>query len=542
MSALAGVGRLARLALRRDRVQLPLWLLGLTFAHVASGLSTLELYSDAAERADLARSSARSGVALAFNGLVSGTSEGAVVMSQTFLLVAVGAALMSTFAVVRHTRQNEQAGRAELVGASPVGRHAQTIAALVAVIGADVVLGLLNAAGLILVGLPAGGSLVAGAGIAGVGAAFAAVAAVCAQLATTSRGANGLAFAAVGAAFGLRAIGDMASETVENGTKVLPGWPSWLSPIGWGEQVRAFHEDDWRPVALLAAFTVVTIAVAFALAGRRDLGAGLLPSRPGPPRAGRGLLDPLGLAWRLQRGVLAGWAAGLVLVGLAYGAVAPEVEDLVGESEGTRDIFEQLGGGARDLTDAYLTATLGITAVAVAAYTIQATLRLRGEESGGTLEPVLAGAVSRLRWLASHVAVAAAGTLVLLALAGAAVGLAYGLASGDTSGELPRFTGAALSQAPGALVLGGLAVAAFGLLPGRATVVSWSVFALCLLLGQTGDLLGLPEPVLKLSPFTHLPAAPVERVTPAPVLALLGVAAALATLGVAAFRRRDIRA
>lgn len=540
MTTFTGVGRLTRLALRRDRIQLPLWLVGLTVTHMASAASVIGLYPDAADRVDLARSSARSAVALGFNGLISGTSEGAIVMSQTFMPFAVGAALMSTFAVVRHTRQNEQTGRAELLGASVVGRHALTTAALVTVIAADLVLGVLTAGGLVAVGLPPVGSVAAGAGIAAVGAAFAAIAAVCAQLASTSRGANGLAATAVGLAFGLRALGDMVSDVGEGGTKVVTSWPSWLSPIGWGEQIRAYHEDNWWLLALLALFTAATIAVAFTLSARRDLGAGLLPSRPGPPHARASLLSPLGLAWRLQRGVFAGWAAALIVVGVAYGAVAPEVDDLIGDSEGTRDIFEQLGGDARDLTDAYLAATLAITGVAVAAYTIQASLRLRGEESGGTLEPVLATAVGRPRWLGSHVAIAVAGTLVLLALTGASIGLAYGLAAGDTAAELARFTGAALGQAPAALVLGGLTVATFGLLPRHVVAVSWSAFAFCLLLGQVGELLNLPAAVRDLSPFTHLPAAPVEDVTPGPILALSAIAAALTAVGAGTFRRRDV--
>ena len=54
--------------------------------------------------------------------------------------------------------------------------------------------------------------------------------------------------------------------------------------------------------------TVVLIAVAFALLARRDDDAGLLVPRPGPPTAAPALSRPFGLAFRLQRGALLGWA------------------------------------------------------------------------------------------------------------------------------------------------------------------------------------------------------------------------------------------
>lgn len=537
---LTGTRRLARVALRRDRVRLPVWLAALTLVQAVSASSVLGLYPTGADLRAFATSSAVSPVALATNGLVSGASGGAVTASQTLLVLAVGAALMSTLLVVRHTRQNEETGRAELVGAAVVGRHAMLTAALAVAVGANVVLAVLNALVLVAQGLPVGGSFALGGAIGGVGIAFAGVGAVAAQLPASARGANGLAAAALGVAFLLRAVGDIASTVTDDGLRVVSGWPSWLSPIGWGQQVRPYDADAWWLLGLLVACGAVAVAGAFALTVRRDVGTGLLATRPGPARAAPSLRSPLGLAWRLQRGVLLGWAVAVALVGIAYGAVGDQVEDLVGTSEGAGDFITELGGGAASLVDAFFSAILGIMAVAVAAYTVQALLRLRGEESAGRLEPVLAGSVARSRWALSHVAIAVAGVVGLLALLGATTGLAYGLVSGDPAGHAASLTGAALARVPAVLVLAATVLAVVGALPRLAVGVAWGALAGCLLLGQIGVLLDLPQAVLDLSPFSHVPAAPAADVTAVPLLALGAVAVVLAGAGLALLRRRDL--
>ncbi len=187
MKPFTGTVRLARLALRRDRVQLPIWLLAVVAVMAASASSVVGLYPTEQERVALAVSSSASPVALMTNGLVSGTSLGATVAAQALLTVAVAAALMSTLAVVRHTRQNEETGRAELIGSAVVGHRAPLTAALVVVGAADLLLGLLAAGTLVGIGLPVGGSVLSGAAIAGVGMVFAAVAAVTAQVSETAR-------------------------------------------------------------------------------------------------------------------------------------------------------------------------------------------------------------------------------------------------------------------------------------------------------------------------------------------------------------------
>jgi ABC-2 type transport system permease protein len=539
MTAFTGTGRLVRLALRRDRVQLPLWLIGLMLVQAVTISSIIGLYPGDRDRVALAMSSARSPVSLMFNGLVSGPSMGATVVTQGFLTVAIGAALMSALAVVRHTRQNEETGRAEMIGAGIVGRHASLTAALLVAIAANVVLALASAAVLIANDLPAASSLAAGAEVGAVGITFAAIAAVTAQVAETSRGANGLAVAAVGVAFALRAIGAVSGKVADNGVAVISAWPTWLSPIGWGEEVRAFDEDNWWVFGLFGLAFAGLVGTGFVLTTHRDLGAGLRSVRPGPAVAAPRLLSPLGLAWRLQRGVLFGWAVGVGVLGAIFGGVGDEIEEFANDSEEMADYLDQLGGVGQ-LTDLYFAVSLGLAAIVVAAYATQALLRLRSEETTGRAEPLLATAVSRTRWLGSHITVTLFGIVLLIVLSGLAAGLTYGLVIGDVDGQVPRLVAAALAYLPAVLVVAGLVVAAFGILPSRAVAIAWTAVALFFLMAQLGPLLDLPQAVLDLSPFTHIPAVPAADVTTLPLVVLVAVAVALGFAGLAGFRRRDL--
>jgi ABC-2 type transport system permease protein len=182
---------------------------------------------------------------------------------------------------------------------------------------------------------------------------------------------------------------------------------------------------------------------------------------------------------------------------------------------------------------------MGFVGIAAAGYTVQALLRMHAEEASGRLEPVLATATGRRRWLASHLLVVLAGTVGLLASAGAAAALAFAAVTGrwDAAGGL---MGGALAQVPAALALGGLVVAAFALVPRRAPALAWTALAVSLVMGQLGALLQLPQPALNLSPFTHVPAVPAQPLEVLPVAVLLAVAVAATLAGAVAFRRRDL--
>ena len=100
--------------------------------------------------------------------------------------------------------------------------------------------------------------------------------------------------------------------------------------------------------------------------------------------------------------------------------------------------------------------------------------------------------------------------------------------------------GAAMAQLPASLVVAGVAVALVGLLPGASVAGAWSVLAVVVVIYLFGTVLRLPQWLLDISPFTHVPRLPGGTCSAAPLLWLCLAAVAFAAAGLAALRRRDI--
>ncbi|MFF0213252.1 ABC transporter permease [Streptomyces vinaceus] len=520
---LAGTGTLLRLALRRDRVMMPVWIMVVAMLVLSLPASLESVYGTAAERARLLTTMSANGSLRALYGPAFGDSVGALTAWRGGIFAGVLAGIMSLVIVVRHTREEEETGRQEMLSAAMVGRRAPLTAALLAALVANGLAALLVTAG--LAGRGAGGAAALGLGIGATGMLFAALAAIAAQLTESARLAKGLAGALIGAAFVLRAAGDAGSA---GGASAM----TWVSPLGWLEHVRAFAGERWWVFGLFAAAVAAQVAAAYALAGRRDVGMSFLPSRPGPAQ---GRLGSAGaLAWRLQRGGLLGWSLAFLAAGVVFGGMTDGATQLVGDNERTREIIERMGGQS-GIADAFLATMAGMLGMIAALYIVSAVLRLSGEESGQRAEPLLANAVGRLRWAGGHLAVAFGGSALILLLAGLGLGIGHGRG-------VAAAVGATLAQLPAVWVIGALAALLHGAAP-RYAVAAWAVGGGALTLGWIGPALNLPQAVLNLSPFAHLPKLPgAEALSWAPLLVLTALAAALLAAGLAALRRRDLAA
>jgi ABC-2 type transport system permease protein len=196
-------------------------------------------------------------------------------------------------------------------------------------------------------------------------------------------------------------------------------------------------------------------------------------------------------------------------------------------------------GGAGAITDTLLS-TMGVLAgLIVGGYAISTALRMRSEEVAYRVGPVLAGAVGRTRWMAGHLVFVVLGPALLLLTAGVVAGIVNSIELGSIGDGFGGALGAMLVQLPAVLVLGGVAVALFGVVP-RFTGIAWAVLVAALLLGQLGQLLQLPQWLMNLSPYTHVPQVPVVAMNWTPMIVLTLVAAAFMAVGVVGVRRRDV--
>jgi ABC-2 type transport system permease protein len=531
MSSFAGTGALSRLILRRDRIALPFWIVLPALLVVGIVSTFTNVYPTAEARQAFAAQVASSPAETALLGPVYAPTLGGLVAWRWLFPAVVILGLANLFTVIRHTRTDEEAGRRELLGSTVIGRHAALAAALSVTAVADLVAALLVTGGLIASGLPPAGSLALGLSAAAVGWTMAAMAGVAAQLTESAGAAKGIAGAVLGLLVLLRAVGDA-------GQSRGLGWLSWLSPVGWAGRVRPFAGERWWILAVFLGATTLLLALAAALTTKRDIGAGLFPSRLGAAGASPGLRSPLALAWRLQRGMLLGWVAMFAVYGALSGYVAVVVADQLLANPAMMEFLARLGGDAQP-SDVVFTLFFAAFGPVSAIYAIQAALRLRAEETALRAELVLATSASRLRWMAGHLVVVAVGSAAVLAALGLAAGLTYAPSGSGLGAQLPRVLAAALAYLPALWVLLGLTAALFGLLP-RLASVSWMVLVGCLLLELARELELVSQAVLDLSPFTHVPRLLLGQEAVAPLAGLAAAALLLTIAGLVGFRRRDV--
>ncbi|MFC8077567.1 ABC transporter permease [Streptomyces sp. NPDC057307] len=528
--ALAGTGTLVRFGLRRDRVRIPVWVLALTLGTLSTAGEFKTLYSTAEERAT-AVSSMDSPAALAMTGprhYLDDYTIGSMMGHQLLGFMAVLVGLMSVLIITRHTRNEEETGRAELVRSTVVGHHAQLASALVVATVANLALAALLTLGVLSTGIDGigtGEALLYGLTHAAVGLVFAGVAAVTVQITAHTRGASGMALAVIGVAYVLRASGDVGNDAL-----------SWLSPIGWAQRTYVFVDNRWWPLLLCLALAALTAAAGFVLSTRRDVGAGLRSARLGRRTASDALTRPFGFALRLHRATLLGFGAGLFVMGVMYGSILGDAADMMKDIEQVQEALAKIGGAS--IAESFASMIMVVIAVVAAVYVVMAALRPRAEESAGRAEPLLATGLSRDRWVGSHVAVALAGGTALLLAAGLGFGLSGAASVGD-GGLVLQLVGAALAYAPALWVTVGVAVALFGWYP-RAGAAAWIVPVYAFLVGYLGSILQFPDWMNNLSPFGHVPQLPAADMSWTPMLVLTAVAAGLIWLGLAGFRRRDL--
>ena len=528
---------LLRIRMRRDRWQLVSWVLAFGLLLLFTAAAMHSTYGTQSSREAVMQFAATNPAILVVRGTPQGTSIGAIFTFEIMAFMGLLIGLMSTFLVVRHTRADEETGRAEIVAATTAGRTLPTIATAIWGVIMNVVITVVAFLACVAGDLPAGGSLVFALALGATGLAFLGVGFVCAQVFSTSRGANGWAAAIVALAYFVRGIGD-ATGTSSGEFTMTSGWPSWFSPIGWAQHTSPFEQNRWWPMLLGPALGAVLFAATLALQSVRDSGAGLVAARAGRRSASAALRGPLGLAWRLQRASVLGWGAGALATALLAGSLGPSALGAVADDPQVGNAVRSLvPGGNGSLMSVFIVAMMGIVGLIVAGCAMQCVMRLRQEEALGTAEAVLATRVGRLRWFSGYLVVGGLASVVILLASGLLTGAMLSQSDPALFGDS---VAAALVQLPAVLAYLCVLGLVFALLP-RATIgVGWAFLALGAVFGEFGGLMKLPEWLRNLSPSTHTPTVPLPDPEWSGAWWMLAIAVAAIVLAAVMVRRRDV--
>jgi ABC-2 type transport system permease protein len=552
--------RLVRFILRRERVTVIIWFIALIgmMAAMAPGIDTMFPEGEARDSLALMYENP---IMIGMMGPAYGADNpttGSIYAFMMLLWSAMALAIMNIIMVVKHTRSDEEHGRAEVVRSLPVGRLANIHATMIAA-------GIINALLAVLLGLALfatgadgmdfAGSMMCGAVMGASGFVFAAITAVFCQLSFHSSGAAGLSFLSLGVFYMLRGFGDINAE-----------WLSLINPLGLAQRAKVFVDNDPVPVIVLLLAAVGFAALAYKLNSMRDLGQGFIPARPGRKHAKKSMLSPFGFSMRLTRNLIIVWTITMFALGASYGAFMGEIDTMVGDSPGylmlmgiPEEALDQLTDyQKRDIIiDAFGSFVNIIMAVIALVPLIMLALKLRSEEKLDRLEHILSRSVSRRKYLGGFIIIAYVSSVALQLCT--ALGLYAGVASAteDNPFLLDKIVLANLSFLPALWVVMGLAVLIVGLFP-KATGFVWGYYGLVCFLTLTSNMPDIPDWLARLSPTGFVEGVKVtsfdladlqaklgmsvvsEQFNFVPLIVMTGIAAVLTLAGLFTYGKRDM--
>jgi len=445
-------------------------------------------------------------------------------------ILSVVGPIWALLTATRLLRGEEDAGRWELLLSGHTTRLRASIQAVaglcIGVLAVATISALLTVVGAQAVGVAVGGAVFFAIASSLGAALFVAVGSLSSQLMDTRRSAAGLAGGIIGACFVLRMVGDSSTRL---------GWMLWLNPLGWIQELRPFTQPQLLPLIPLAVVFAACAAAALWLSNRRDAGAGILPSADARRPRTKLLNGPTGLTVRLLQPVALAWLGGCFAWSLLMGVVSNSGSTALNGSPVARQVMARLGAlgpyGFLGVIFLLTAALLALTACGQAA-------SMAEEETSGQLEVLMARRVSRAAWMCGRLGMALVLLAALAILSGAAVWL--GAVTQGAHVEAGRLVAAGINAAAPATFLLGCAALVFGIKPRATAAAAYGLLAWSFLVELLGSALNLNHWVLDASIFHHIAAAPATRPDWTSAGALAGLGFAIAALGVALFRRRDL--
>lgn len=454
---------------------------------------------------------------------------GAMYAHEMLLFCGLFAMIISALHVVSHTRKEEELGLTELVRSFRVGRQANSFAVMCEVIVINLLLGL--CIGGIMSSFRAdtitvGGSFLFGISIAMAGILGGGFAIVMAQIMPTSTGTTGATLGFIGLLYILRGATDLSNLKLSR-----------MNPMGWIYLTFPFTENHWYPLIFAVIATGILIIIAFFLEGKRDMGAGFIPEKPGRSSAKKTLLSVPGLFIKLNKGMLLAWWISYFILGAAYGSIYGDMQSFLESNELISQMFMVTGVSM----EASFTATIimvmlmlvGILPVAIMNKVFQ-------EESRMHLSQLFSTKVTRgtVYWTNIGIAVISGIVGIFLAVLGLG-GTAIAAMGEQSSMNLFDFMKVGFNFLPSIIFLIGLSALSLGFAPRLGKAV-YLYLGYSFAINYFGGILDLPEVISKTAIQSWIPRMPVEKFDGMIFFVISVIGIGFMLLGFLGYKQRDM--
>lgn len=529
----AKTGFLTRFSLRRDWLKLVIWAVAMAglFSSVAAKFTTL--YGSKASIDSIVTTLKSPAMTSLFGKMPGGANTTAdVFAAEMTVFMAIMAAVMNYAIVIKNTRGDEDSGILEIIRAHAVGKISNLTATLIEVTILNLGIGLLYSFGLMaanLDGTDISGDFLLGIGLGMSGLMFASIAAFVAQLVDNSRAATMLAYLVFGIMYIARMMTDVSNPKM-----------TWWVPFGWVEKFSTYKDNNWAPVLLMLIFSVVVFGLAMLINAKRDMGAGIIATRPGRSRASVILNGPLGLFWRLHRTSIIVWAIGIMILGFTYGSIFNTIGDILKTNPTMASLL-----GPDAVRSANVLIIKEFASVLMIVFGVLATIPgiqiinyLKTGENKGYLEMIHAKPVGRGRLFTDTLILAFVTTYLALFMG------VWGLQLGGVYSMthplgLSLFMRGFYGYISPVFIMLAISAAIIGWYPKLANL-SYGYLIVALFIQYFGKMIKLPDWTFKLTPFGYIPKVPVHTLDVGTFWWQILIGVVLIVIGYIGYKNRDI--
>lgn len=451
--------------------------------------------------------------------------------AETWIILVILVALMNILLAVRFARKQEDTGTTEFVLTTSAGRKSPLASVSLVLFLENALASLLCFFTLQFSGLKGAdltGNLLFALSILVAGLVFQSLALVSSQVASEGSGATMLSFGFLGIAFLSRILLDMEQEDLQI-----------LSPLSWGGAVQPYGENNWLPIAVGFISAGLLTLLSFYLAGKRDIGAGLLPQRAGRARGSTFLCDPITLRWKMNWKQVSVFGVAVAVFGMMFGSLLEAINDLA-----ENPIMAQILGGGSDaleteLVKGLVTLLVLLFSVVILLPGIQIFYQIKKDQLSGSLELFYPTGVSRGRVFLGHFIVGLVSMVLLLGISILSIWLGAEVFKAPNL-DFELYLKSFANMLPYVLLVYCIAVCIYvffqrgtGLMYGY---VGFSFFALL-----TGEMFDLPDWLNKLALFGFVEKVPYSEMDWQNWSVMLGVALLLFLIGFLGYRKKDLR-